>query len=501
MSRSAELGFESSGLRGALALALVFTLWFLACYGGASLFTSLHAWRIPVTLALEERLPFLPWTAGVYLSLTPFLLLAPFLFPSFDELLPLFCTLALETALAALLFLALPLESLSTPELQRGLAGGLHRAADLLNLRHNNFPSLHVAFACTACAAYVRRLGRRAAPFLVAWAAAIVLSTVLARQHHLVDVAGGVALAALAWRLVHARASTREFSEAVLVELACLDEFRHFAGRHVRYLVIFAHLYGASLVRWRTARAARVGFCFLQHVDDLLDGDRESPVEPALLARGVLGQLETRRFDATRLGRLARATAAELERLRSAGEDPMQILRTSIEAMLRDRERVLARDLLGRAELAAHHRRTFSSAVDLMLIAARAQLRSRDVPELIEAFGWCSTLRDLREDHAAGRSNVPREVFEEAGLGPRADYSTLVASEPFGRWLRAEQERVEDALARTRERLDRHAGAAGARLLRLFARSIERHARRTRRRFPAHFRTPSEPLPAPAIRP
>lgn len=64
----------------------------------------------------------------------------------------------------------------------------------------NCFPSQHVALALVA-AWGLWRDGFPRAGLVLAWAAAISVSTVLVRQHYAVDVAGGVALAAASWRL------------------------------------------------------------------------------------------------------------------------------------------------------------------------------------------------------------------------------------------------------------------------------------------------------------
>ena len=72
--------------------------------------------------------------------------------------------------------------------------------ADQLNLRYNLVPSLHVAFAAICALAYARARGAAAALVFGTWAAAIAASTVLLHQHHLVDVATGLALAAWAER-------------------------------------------------------------------------------------------------------------------------------------------------------------------------------------------------------------------------------------------------------------------------------------------------------------
>jgi len=63
----------------------------------------------------------------------------------------------------------------------------------------NAFPSLHVSFSVFTCIVLARQLRESGAPawlraFNVAWAVAIVYSTMAVRQHVLIDVLGGLAL-------------------------------------------------------------------------------------------------------------------------------------------------------------------------------------------------------------------------------------------------------------------------------------------------------------------
>lgn len=70
----------------------------------------------------------------------------------------------------------------------------------------NAFPSLHVGFAELACLVISQQLRAMAAGWPIrfanqAWCVAIVLSTLLTRQHVLVDVAGGALLAYACWSI------------------------------------------------------------------------------------------------------------------------------------------------------------------------------------------------------------------------------------------------------------------------------------------------------------
>src|SRR6187455_397856 len=165
-------------------LSGVFALTFVLLYGGASVLSAYVPWRVPMMLPLDGQLPLVPGAAIVYLTIGPMLLLAPFMLRDLEAILPLFAALMLETAVAALCFMLLPVDPPAIDCCEPGLVGGLFQVADVLNLERNDLPSLHVAFAFTLAAAFSARTGRAGAVLLFAWAVATALSTLLTRQHN-----------------------------------------------------------------------------------------------------------------------------------------------------------------------------------------------------------------------------------------------------------------------------------------------------------------------------
>ena len=122
-----------------------------------------------------------------------------------------------------------------------------------------------------------------------------------------------------------------------------------------------------------------------------------------------------------------------------------------------------------------------------MLAAQQAALRAADVPELVEALGWCSTFRDLREDLGAGIVNVPREVLLAAGIrtAPAIDADELLAAPPMRAWMMSERALALARLDATDARLRALRGRSGARALGVFARSVRNFASvRFAKRFP-----------------
>ena len=267
---------------------------------------------------------------------------------------------------------------------------------------------------------------------------------------------------------------------AVRAELACLAEFGHFLRRHRRYWVIGAALYGTGVRAWSRTRVLRVGFCLLQAVDDLLDGDRRADGDPRMIAEAVAAALEGRGRAPGRLGLLAEHLRIDLAPLGAAGERPLETAAALVRHMAIDHERALRVAVWDAAQLEAHHRTTFRLSLDLLLIGAGARLRAADVPELVAALGWCSTHRDLADDLGHGLVNVPREVLDAAfaeGQG-LADLDGMLRTRAARTWLSDGLHETSAGLARLEPRLATDPDRAGARVCGIFVRSIQRFARR-----------------------
>ncbi|MEQ1693059.1 MAG: phosphatase PAP2 family protein, partial [Gemmatimonas sp.] len=342
----------------------------------------------------------------------------------------------------------------------------------------NMLPSLHVAYSLTTALAFGHLAHRQRRGWVVqgiwiTWALAIAASTVFLRQHHVLDVVGGFALGAAGWCGFGRWARSRRVLAAVDVEWLCLENQWRFARRHRRYAVIALALSVASLPRWRRNRLLRTGFCALQAIDDLLDGDRPSDHEPLRVVEELRKQIAAREFANDPLARLVAAFVTDLEAV--GGRDAVNDAVRLIEVMERDRRRQLAGELCDSAALRAHHRETFTLSLDLMLLAGRCELRAADVPELVDALGWCSTARDLDEDLAKGLVNIPSEVVARAQPTARTSRSTLASDPQVRAWLVAEGELARGWLSVTEQRVKNFADRRGAGVLRRFARSMKRY--------------------------
>ncbi len=451
-----------------------FLLLWCVTFVGAEWISGLVPWRIQVDLAIERYFPFVPELVWLYLSLDVVLLLAPFVLRRVEQLATLFLALTLATAVATVVFVLLPVEprflAFDPPT---GLLGSAFQLADAINLDRNLLPSLHVAFAVLAALALAPR-GRPAVRLaLGTWALGVAISTVLLRQHHLLDVLAGAALAVGAWVFVTRVAVPRGWARALAIDVFCIDTMLQFARRHRRYLTISLALLAASVPRWRERRLLRTGFCTLQAIDDLYDGDRPC-ADPIAVADALALQIHHRNFGDEPLALLARAMVEDLEA--RGGRDAVAQVAALIAHMRLDWLR--RRDLLAfdQGALTKHHRTTFTLSLDLMLLAGDCELRAADVPELVDALGWCSTVRDLPEDLDHGLINLPREVVVSfAAEGARPDRSW--ADQPAARvWLEAGRIQALASIDGAEATLLTLRGRSGHSVLRRFARSIRRYA-------------------------
>lgn len=196
-------GMDLRDLTVNVMLALVFSAYFWILYGSAAAISAGKAMPIDITLPGEAVLPFVAWAAPVYLSAVLMFALSPVLLPTPEKFLPLVVTAAFEVAVCWWIYVLFPIAAPLPPPMPDGLAGFFFGLADLVNLDGNMLPSLHVALSTTIAIA-VGRAGSvhlRWAVWL--WAFAIALSTVLTRQHFLLDALTGFVLAWVSMQWLH----------------------------------------------------------------------------------------------------------------------------------------------------------------------------------------------------------------------------------------------------------------------------------------------------------
>jgi hypothetical protein len=185
-------------------VALV-TLLFATVYGAGDFVTAQRAQRLHLFSHAELAIPF--WTPAilVYDSVYLWFLLVPFVLRTRASLRHLARAIALATGVAGVAFVALPAEIGFPPPVVRGPLAGIFALTDAVNLDYNLVPSLHVCFTILCAQAFWPTAPRRVRVILIGGAAALALSTLLAHQHHVLDVVTGAGLAPAAFSLARPR--------------------------------------------------------------------------------------------------------------------------------------------------------------------------------------------------------------------------------------------------------------------------------------------------------
>ena len=181
-----------------LQVSVVFALVYMA----ANHLTSLRSDIGVGVFAWEHAIPFVEWTVVPYLSIFLLLPLSFFACADSDELARYVRRLWLALALAAACYAAFPLGFHFDRPVPQGPFAPLFSMLWAVDLPYNRAPSLHIVVLLLM---WPRLLARVAATWqrglLHGWLAAIGVSVLTTYQHHVIDIAGGVAVATACWAL------------------------------------------------------------------------------------------------------------------------------------------------------------------------------------------------------------------------------------------------------------------------------------------------------------
>jgi 1-acyl-sn-glycerol-3-phosphate acyltransferase/protein-tyrosine phosphatase len=196
-SRAIRADLVFAGQRSALL-----SLLFLAVYGGCNRITAQRTDVGVWYFEWERSLPFWAPMIVPYLSIDLFFIVAPFLCRDRDEVRMFTKRVALAIAVAGVCFLSMPLTFAFDRPRVDGWPGALFQAFGSLDRPFNLFPSLHITLAVILLDTYWRRTSGAVRGLVATWFALIGVSTLLTYQHHVVDAAGGLALAVVVFDVV-----------------------------------------------------------------------------------------------------------------------------------------------------------------------------------------------------------------------------------------------------------------------------------------------------------
>lgn len=174
-------------------VALGFYLSFLFLWTLSHELSDMRVVRYPLYFEWEKGIQFRGWALPLYFSLDIAVILFPFFFRSWREAIAPVGTMLIQTAIAAIFFVLVPIE----PGYETTGVWGpyFYEFFGVENLsRWNHAPSLHVSYVFTMAWAIGKRYGGTIMSLSMIWAIAVSISTMLVHEHHLLCVVGGFAL-------------------------------------------------------------------------------------------------------------------------------------------------------------------------------------------------------------------------------------------------------------------------------------------------------------------
>jgi len=174
-------------------VALGYYIGFLFLWSLSHELSAMRAIRYPLYFAWETEIHFQSWALPLYFSLDIVVILFPFFFRTWQDAIAPVGTLLIQTAIAAVFFVALPIEP--GYETTGVWAPYFYDYFGIENLsRWNHAPSLHVSYVFTIAWFAGKRYGATAMLGTMTWAVAVSVSTMLVHEHHFICVLSGFAL-------------------------------------------------------------------------------------------------------------------------------------------------------------------------------------------------------------------------------------------------------------------------------------------------------------------
>lgn len=174
-----------------LASYVVLANWNLARFADGTPPIRLDIW-------LDHHVPFVPEAFWIYIGYYLIAISPAWLARRWSDFTPMVAAYGVATAIAWAAWIALPIRMIPPPLDCSGLTCGVLLRFIDADGGVNVFPSMHVAHSMLAALFHLRH--RSAARWLVvAGALGVTASTVLIRQHYVVDIPAGVATAAIGW--------------------------------------------------------------------------------------------------------------------------------------------------------------------------------------------------------------------------------------------------------------------------------------------------------------
>lgn len=182
-------------LRQAVTTSALLSLLFMVVYGTCNYIASRRTDVGTLFFEWERHIPFVPLMIIPYMSIDLFFVAAPFLCRDARELEILRKRIVFGIALAGICFLFFPLRFAFERPQASGWLGAVFNWFRGMDQPYNLLPSLHITLRTILAYHYAQHTRGMLRVASHIWFSLIGLSTLLTYQHHVLDVAGGFALA------------------------------------------------------------------------------------------------------------------------------------------------------------------------------------------------------------------------------------------------------------------------------------------------------------------
>jgi hypothetical protein len=178
------------GILGASVVSLAFFPIYICGEAASGIFNH----RLHLFATWELTLPFWPLMIVPYLSMFLLFLVPPFQLDE-TELIELVRRLVIASLVGGAIFFCLPSEIGFADRHDGGVWQPIYDEIYAIDVRTNAVPSFHVIYTATILLAFIDVTTPKLRVVYAIWLAVVCASTILTHRHHLLDVAGGVAIA------------------------------------------------------------------------------------------------------------------------------------------------------------------------------------------------------------------------------------------------------------------------------------------------------------------
>jgi membrane-associated phospholipid phosphatase len=185
----------------AATISAALSLLFMVVYDGCSWITAHRSDVGTWYYSWERFIPFVPLMIIPYMSIFFFFIYGPFLCQSRNELRVLAQRISFAILVAGACFLLIPLRFSAVRPQPSDWMGTIFRFLHFFDQPYNLFPSLHITFRTILAHLYAKHTKGVVRWASHVWFILIGFSTLLTYQHHIVDIVGGFALAAICFYL------------------------------------------------------------------------------------------------------------------------------------------------------------------------------------------------------------------------------------------------------------------------------------------------------------